>query len=79
MMHLLNPILSKLYFIILTETWFNEVNADIYTLPGFNGVHNFRTRKKGGRVSIFVRNTISYSCIRKLNVMHNDYELLFIT
>ena len=26
----MNPILSKLYFIILTETWFNEVNA-VYT------------------------------------------------
>ena len=54
----MNPMLSKLYFIILTETWFNEVNADIYTVPGVNGVHNFRTRKKGGGVSIFVRNTI---------------------
>ena len=44
--------------IILSETFLNDHNKNMYSLPGFNGNHLVRSNKRGGGVSIFVRNDI---------------------
>ena len=42
--------------IVLSETFLNNHNKDNYPIPGYNGTHLVRNHKRGGGVSIYVRN-----------------------
>ena len=74
----IQPIIHRLHFIVLIETWFNSNNIDLYNFPGFKSTHNFRTKKRGGGVSIYVKNNIFFTQVRHLNILNPDYEFLFI-
>ena len=39
----------------MSETFLNEHNKNIYSLPGYNGTHLVRTNKRGGGISVFIR------------------------
>lgn len=71
--------------IALSETWLNECNTDIDGFPHYNHEYNLRntktdngTTKRGGGVSILIKNTIPYRVIHKLSVSNAVYESIFI-
>ena len=38
--------------IILTETWGKDDTHTLFTIPGYNSLHNYRKNKRGGGVSL---------------------------
>jgi hypothetical protein len=44
----------------LSETWLDASNVDLYDLEGYNSEHKYRENRKGGGVSLFVKNEIMY-------------------
>ena len=58
---LFNPVLEAIDCIVITETWFTSNNVDMYNIPGFKSVHNYRVRKRGGGVSIYIRDNIMFT------------------
>jgi exonuclease III len=65
-------------FIALTETWFTEASRDLYDLDNYNHESFFRTKRRGGGVSLFVKDNISYTLRSDLNMFNNDAETIFI-
>ena len=60
--------------IILTETWSKEETHTSCHIRGYNSVHNFRTGRRGGGVSIFVKEYLNFDNIDALNISNNDFE-----
>ena len=69
---------NNMNVICFTETWFNKDNVDVYKLCNYNGTHVFRTGKKGGGVSIFVRNRINYTRLNEFCYNENYLERVAI-
>ena len=69
---------NNMNVICFTETWFNKDNVDVYKLCNYNGTHVFRTGKKGGGVSIFVRNSINYTRLNEFCYNENYLESVAI-
>ena len=46
--------------IILTETWGKDDTHTLFTIPGYNSLHNYRKNKRGGGVSLFIKDTYKY-------------------
>lgn len=68
----------KFDIIGLSETWFNENNIDRYHLEGYVHEHNYRKEKRGGGVSLFIKNNVNYKPREDLNVLCGSVEALFI-
>ena len=57
---LLDEFTFKFNVIVITETWFREINKDIYTIYKYNSIHVVRNNNGitnnnvGGGVSIFI-------------------------
>ena len=65
-------------FIGLSETWFNDTTRALYDLETYNQEAVFRSDRRGGGVSLFIRNTIRYSQRNDLNMFSADAETVFI-
>jgi hypothetical protein len=52
----LNKLNHQFDIITLSETWLNEHNTEINGFPEYNHIYNLRNSKKGGGVSILVKN-----------------------
>ena len=50
----------------------------MYNIPGFKSVHNYRVRKRGGGVSIYIRDNIIFTQIHTMNILNPDFEFVFI-
>ena len=75
---LFNPVLEAIDCIVITETWFTSNKVDMYNIPGFKSVHNYRVRKRGGGVSIYIRDNIMFTQIQTMNILNPDFEFVFI-
>jgi len=53
------------------QTWLNNVTEDAYFLPGYDLATKSRSGKIGGRVGIFVSNSVNYSLRYDLCRMSN--------
>ena len=62
----ISDLLINCEIIVLTETWFHS--DSLIDIEGYIGFHSFRACKAGGGVSIFVRSTLSVSCIDALTL-----------
>ena len=51
-------------FIGLSETWFNDVSVDQYSLTHYNIESVYRSHCRGGGVSLLIKDSIQY-CVRK--------------
>ena len=60
--------------IVLTETWANNETQTLCQIPGYNSTHNPRENRRGGGVSIFVRESIDFSIIETLNISSDCIE-----
>ena len=60
--------------IVLTETWANDETRTLCHIPGYNSVHNYRENKRGGGVSVFIKETIRFEAIDVLNISSDAME-----
>ena len=60
--------------IILTETWGKDDTHALFHIPGYNTIHNYRKDKRGGGVSIFIREKYKYTPIDTLNISEESLE-----
>ena len=65
--------------IILTETWAKDETQTLCHIPGYHATHNLRDNRKGGGVSIFVRESINFSVIETTNISSDYIEAVGIT
>ena len=55
-----------------SETWLNEHNSDLYTIPGYTNLNLVRTTNKGGGISLYVKECLNFKELPELTVM--DYN-----
>ena len=56
----LSCLACKFSFIGLSETWHTANTVDLYGIPGYSCTQAFRNDKRGGGVSLYVRDSIPY-------------------
>ena len=64
--------------IVLTETWAKNETHSLNHLQGYSSVHNYRDGKKGGGVSIYVRESFRCEPINGLNISNENIECVGI-
>ena len=62
--------------IVLTETFLNEHNNGLYPIPGYTETHAFRSNKRGGGVSIYLKNGIYTSHEVIISTVNSHIEAL---
>ena len=62
----------------LTETWLSQDTVDLYNLDGYQHFNLFRGSKRGGGVSLFIKENITADIRNDLNIMHSSIECLFL-
>ena len=65
-------------FIGLTETWLDECKENLYDIPKYVSVTRSRKTKRGGGVSLLVRNHISFVLRNDLAYFDCEMESVFI-
>ena len=72
--------LLKLNFTIIgiTETWISDANYGLYEFENYSHNAVYRQDKRGGGVSLFVRDGILYSKRPDLNVLNDLIECVFV-
>ena len=75
----LNCINLKFDVIILTETWLSDLNKDIANIDGYNVVHSIRTKKQGGGVSLFIRDSLNFEVNNNLIINNDIFECVGVT
>ena len=68
----------KFKFIGLTETWFNNYNANIYSIHGYKSQNYIRQNKGGGSVSLFVQEDIPFKAREDIAKCNSNIECVFI-
>ena len=74
----LEPLGHDFSFIGLTETWLDEYKHDLYDLPDYNCIHIFIVGRRGGGVSLCLRNSIAYTNRNDLEYFDCEMESVFI-
>ena len=64
--------------IAITESWLTRDNCDIHYLHDYQHIYKYRDTKKGGGVSVFVRNQFKYIERPDLGAFNTDIECIFI-
>ena len=79
MLTLLNGLTIDFDVLGFTETWFSESTVDLFSIPGYQKpIHSYRTTRKGGGVSFYVRESIEFSLRTDLNINDGTTENIFI-
>lgn len=68
----------KFTIIGMSETWLHENNAHCYSIDGYNHFYQHRLNKKGGGVSIFVKDNLQVKYRDDLSVNETYMEAIFI-
>ena len=61
----------------LTETWLDKNNQDLYSIPGYNIISNFRQESKGGGVSVLLHESLVHKERTDLSLMNDTIECVF--
>ena len=64
--------------IAVTETWLRESNYDLFNIDGYYQESNFRTKRTGGGVSLFIRKHLNSKYRVDVSVFTDCIESLFI-
>ena len=62
----------------LSETWLSNANEDLYNIENYNNVNVCRESRRGGGVSLFIRNSLSYKILHDLMFIDDFIECLFV-
>ena len=69
----------KFDIIVISETWLNEYNKDLYFILDYNNIHITRNHKRGGGTSIFVKKSFKYITIDTLSTtLPNKFDIVTI-
>ena len=58
-------------FTYLLKTWANDININknsLFQLPNYNTEHEIRKSRKGGRVCIFIHDSLSFKVRKDLSI-----------
>ena len=70
---------SEQVVIGISETWFtSETDKNIYSIPGYDLISNYRKSKRGGGVAIYIPSQLDYQMCQELNTMCDHLEALFL-
>ena len=70
---------SEIDIILLCETFLSKQTVNMVNIPGFTHIDNYRRHKKGGGVSILIREGILFKCRQDLEVFEEGQtESVFI-
>ena len=64
--------------ICFSETWLDEVGNSLYELRNYISKHQVRDDRKGGRVSMYIHNSLSFKVLSNLCIDSVDIESLSI-
>ena len=73
----LKNIVTNWDVIVFTETWFNEGTSAL--LPGYKGFHTYRDLRRGGGVSIYVREDNNCFINSEWSLINSYIELVSVT
>ena len=59
---------------VLNETWAKDGTHYLFQIPGNNFLQNFRKNKRGGNVSIFIKDTYNHMPIDELDISEEAFE-----
>ena len=65
-------------FITLSETWLDEFKHELYDINGYCFEHRYRTARKGGGVTLAIKNGIPYISRCDIEYFDREMESLFI-
>ena len=68
----------KFSVIGLTETWLTEHTADLYELEGYRHFKLFRSSKRGGGVSLYIKDNLEAHKRDDLSVINSDFEIMVL-
>ena len=74
----LNSLDLKFSVIAFSETWLNDATCSLYNIDGYHSENNYRTTRKGGGVSLYIKNSIEYKTRSDLDYSENVIESKFI-
>ena len=74
----INSLKLEFTMITLTETWLDKSKQDLYDMPKYNCINRFRKQRRGGGVSLYIRNDIKYMSRPDLEYFDGEMESLFI-
>ena len=61
-----------------SETWLTSANCSLYSIDGYNVESAYRSSRRGGGVSLYVREHIVYTCRTDLDIFDEYIESKFI-
>ncbi|XP_050560500.1 uncharacterized protein LOC126912434 [Spodoptera frugiperda] len=65
---------SSLHALVLTETWIkSDEEGKRFQIPGYTHYYNYRTDKRGGGVSIFIKNNLQHTLSEEICQNFNHY------
>ena len=64
--------------IAMSETWFKDINVDVYSIDGYSHGYDYRYDSAGRGVSLFMKEGIKYVRRNDLSVFNQDIESLFV-
>ena len=74
----LDSLCIKFSIIGHTETWLDENKEALYDIPEYTCINRFRSNRKGGGVTLAVKNGIPYKMRADLEYFDTEMEWLFI-
>ena len=74
----INSLKLEFTMIALTETWLDQSKQDLYNMPKYNCINRFRKQRRGGGVSIYIKNDIKFINRPDLEYFDAEMESLFI-
>ena len=74
----LNCLSVKFSIVAVSETWLTPLNAELHCLSGYSPINLYRDKRRGGGVSLFVKESLHYITRKDLNVFNADIEAVFI-
>ena len=79
LLHVLEKKNSRIDAVLLCETFLPKNTVNMVNIPGYTHIGNFRTEKKGGGVSILLKEGISYKRRKNLDVFQEGLtESIFV-
>ena len=64
--HVLNNLCVKFDILAVTENWLDKSDVELYDIDEFQVTHVVRDSKKGGGVSLYIRNSIKFNVVKNL-------------
>ena len=62
----------------ISETWLNECKEALYDIPGYVTVSKYRTDRRGGGVSLYIRHEIPFTIRHDVDCFDSEMESIFI-